>query len=86
LIIKRLRSAKKTGMRIDLLNIKFSTKGGKEMKKLFKKFETAMTAVAFAEAGEFDTARQIMNEDRPRKTDRPSDRKRPVDRKIMRAD
>ncbi len=56
------------------------------MKKLFKKFETAMTAVAFAEAGEFDTARQIMNEDRPRKTDRPSDRKRPVDRKIMRAD
>jgi hypothetical protein len=56
------------------------------MKKLFKKFETAMTAVAFAEAGEFDTARQIMNEDRPRKTDRPSDRKRPADRKIMRAD
>lgn len=61
-------------------------KGGDEMKKLFKKFETAMTAVAFAEAGEFETARQIMNEDRPRKTDRPAARKRPADRKTIRAD
>ena len=56
------------------------------MKTLLKKFETAMVAVSFAEAGEFDTARQIMNEDRPRKTDRPSTYKRPVARKELRAD
>jgi hypothetical protein len=31
-----------------------------------------MAATAFAEEGEFETARQIMNEDWPRKTDRPS--------------
>jgi len=42
------------------------------MKKLLKSFETAMMAVAFAEAGEFDTARELLNEDKPRKTDRPS--------------
>jgi hypothetical protein len=58
------------------------------MKGFFKKFETAMVAAAFAEAGEFETARQIMNEDRPRKTDRPSayDYKRPSNRKELRAD
>jgi hypothetical protein len=56
------------------------------MKGLFKKFETAMVAAAFAEAGEFDTARQIMNEDRTRKTDRPYDRQRPEQRKELRAD
>jgi hypothetical protein len=58
------------------------------MKGIFKKFETAMVAAAFAEAGEFETARQIMNEDRPRKTDRPSayDRQRPSNRKELRAD
>ncbi len=37
------------------------------MKKLFEKFEATMMAAAFAEEGEFDTARQIMKEDRPRK-------------------
>ncbi len=31
------------------------------MKTLIKKFETAMVAASFAEAGEFETARQIMN-------------------------
>lgn len=58
------------------------------MKGFFKKFETAMVAAAFAEEGEFETARQIMNEDRPRKTDRPSayDRQRPSNRKELRAD
>jgi hypothetical protein len=58
------------------------------MKSIFKKFETAMVAAAFAEEGEFETARQIMNEDRPRKTDRPSayDYQRPSNRKELRAD
>jgi hypothetical protein len=58
------------------------------MKDLLKKFETAMVAAAFAEEGEFDTARQIMNEDRPRKTDRPSvqNYQRPAKRKELRAE
>jgi len=58
------------------------------MKTLLKKFETAMAAVAFAEEGEFETARQIMNEDQPRKTDRPSqyDQPRPAARKELRVD
>jgi hypothetical protein len=56
------------------------------MKTLLKKFETAMVAASFAEEGEFETARRIMNEDR--KGDRPSqfDYKRPVARKELRAD
>ncbi len=58
------------------------------MKTLLKKFETAMVAAAFAEEGEFETARQIMREDRPRKNDRPSvhDYQRPRERKELRAD
>jgi hypothetical protein len=58
------------------------------MTSIFKKFEKAMVAASFAEEGEFETARQIMNEDRPRKTDRPSayDYKRPAARKEIRAD
>lgn len=32
------------------------------LRKLFKGFETAMTASAFAEEGEFETAREIMSE------------------------
>ncbi len=58
------------------------------MKNIFKKFETAMVAAAFAEEGEFEMAREIMNEDRPRKTDRPSmhDYQRPANRKELRAD
>jgi hypothetical protein len=56
------------------------------MKTLLKKFETAMVAAAFAEAGEFETARQIMNEDRPRKNDRPSAYQRQGERKELRAD
>ncbi len=58
------------------------------MKTVFEKFETAMVAASFAEEGEFETARQIMREERPRKTDRPSatDYKRPSVRKELRAD
>ena len=56
------------------------------MKTLLRKFETTMVAATFAEAGEFETARQIMKEDR--KSDRPStyDYKRPAARKELRAD
>jgi len=56
------------------------------MKTFLKKFETAMVAASFAEAGEFETARKIMNEDR--KSDRLSqhDYKRPAVRKELRAD
>ncbi len=58
------------------------------MTSVFKKFEIAMVAASFAEEGEFETARQIMNENRPRKTDRPSvqDYQRQADRKELRAD
>lgn len=58
------------------------------MKSLLKKFETAMVAASFAEEGEFETARQIMKEDRPTKTNRPSayDRQRPAARKELRVD
>ncbi len=58
------------------------------MKTLLKKIETSMAAVAFAEEGEFETARMMMNEIRPRKTNRPQayDEKRPVARNEMRAD
>jgi hypothetical protein len=58
------------------------------MKGLFKRLETTMAAAAFAEEGEFETARMIMNEDRPRKIDRPSvqQQKRPAARKELRAD
>ncbi len=56
------------------------------MKKLLKKLETSMVAVAFAEAGEFETAREIMNEEKPRKTDRPTMQKRTYERKEIRAD
>ena len=37
------------------------------MKKLLKKFERVMTASSFAEAGEHETARQIMEEVKPEK-------------------
>jgi hypothetical protein len=35
----------------------------KGLKKLTKRFETLMTAAAFAEAGEFETSREILKED-----------------------
>jgi len=56
------------------------------MKTILNKFETAMVAATFAEAGEFETARKIMNEDRKRERPSARDYKRPVARKEMRAD
>jgi len=37
----------------------------KALKRLLKGFDAAMTASAFAEEGEFETARQIMHEAEP---------------------
>ncbi len=52
--------------------------------KFMKKLEKLFVAVSFAEAGEFDTAREILREeDRPQKTDRISPADRP--RKELRA-
>ncbi len=46
------------------------------MKKLAKKLERLFTAAAFAEAGEHDTAREILREEeRPRQVNRISPRK-----------
>ena len=59
------------------------------MKTILKKLETTFAAAAFAEEGEFETARQIMNEkDELRKTDRPSlrDNKRTAARPTLRVD
>ena len=58
------------------------------MKRLLTRFETMMAAAAFAEAGEFETARQMMRDGRPRNTERPSAHKyqRTAARKEMRAD
>ena len=54
------------------------------MKKLLKKLEAMYAASAFAEAGEFETAKQILREeDRPQKVDRISPIKRT--RKELRA-
>lgn len=35
----------------------------KGLKKLAERFETLMTATTFAEAGEFETSREILKED-----------------------
>ena len=51
------------------------------MKRLLKKLENIYSAAAFAEAGEFDTAREIMKEEHLEKRDQK--RKRP--KKQMRA-
>jgi len=59
------------------------------MKSIFKKLETTFAAAAFAEEGEFETARQLMNEKSElRKSDRPSlrDTKRPANRPTLRVD
>lgn len=36
----------------------------KRLRNLLKRFETVMTAEAFTEAGEFETAREIMQEEK----------------------
>ncbi len=47
------------------------------MKNLLKKFEDIYSAVAFAEAGEHETARDILREEkRDQKRDRPTSRSR----------
>jgi hypothetical protein len=59
------------------------------MKGFFKRFETVMAAAAFAEEGEAETARQILNEQKQqRKTDRPSSysQVRPAKRPEVRAE
>jgi hypothetical protein len=59
------------------------------MKSMFKKLETTFAAAAFAEEGEFETARQIMSEVKQvRTSDRPSVRteQRPSTRPTLRAD
>jgi len=59
------------------------------MKSIFKRLETTFAAAAFAEEGEFETARQLMSEKSElRKTDRPSlrDTKRPEARPTLRVD
>ena len=48
------------------------------MKKFMEKLENVYAAAAFAEAGEFDTAREMMkDEDRPQKREQISPRERP---------
>jgi hypothetical protein len=59
------------------------------MKSIFKKLETTFAAAAFAEEGEFETARQLMNEKNElRKSDRPSlrDTQRSAKRPTLRVD
>lgn len=58
------------------------------MKGIFKKLENTMAAAAFAEAGEVETAREILNENKPRKTRRAAEYRqaRPSSRKTLRAE
>lgn len=54
------------------------------MKKLLRKLERIFSAATFAEAGEYETAREILREEeRPQKTDRVTPAVRP--RKELRA-
>ena len=56
------------------------------MKSIFDKVETMMAASAFAEEGEFETARLLMNEDTARPVNRQTNHLRPVARPEVRAD
>lgn len=58
----------------------------KTMTKLMKRFETLMAAAAFAEEGEFQTARQILREADKEETQRPTATKRPSNRPVLRAE
>ena len=55
------------------------------MTKLMKRFETLLTAAAFAEEGEFQTARQILREAEKEETRRTAT-KRPSNRPVLRAE
>lgn len=70
------------GKRADNLN---SLRKDKTMKKFLKRLEDIYSAVAFAEAGEFDTARKIMKEDQIQKRDRKTQEKRKRPRRQLRA-
>jgi hypothetical protein len=56
------------------------------MTKLMKRFETLMAAAAFAEEGEFQTARQILREAEKQESQRPTATKRPSNRPVLRAE
>jgi hypothetical protein len=56
------------------------------MTKLMKRFETLLAAAAFAEEGEFQTARQILREAEKEERQRPTVTKRPSNRPVMRAE
>ncbi len=46
----------------------------KGLRKLLEGFETVMTAEAFAEEGEFETAREILREQEPKRVSKRVDR------------
>lgn len=57
------------------------------MKRLLKKFETVMVASAFAEEGEYETARTILREEeRERPKIRRTADKRASERKVLRVE
>jgi hypothetical protein len=67
-----------------LILIRYEKGGVNNMAGLMKRLENMFVAATFAEAGEFDTARDILREDkRPQKLDRTSPSSRP--RKELRA-
>jgi hypothetical protein len=47
-------------------------------KTLAERFEKVMVAVTFAEAGEFETARNTMQEESSQKKPRPKQRRKPL--------
>jgi hypothetical protein len=54
----------------------------KALEKFAKKFEKAMSAVAFAEAGEADEARRVMKEGAPAARTKGRGAGRPVDMRL----
>jgi hypothetical protein len=56
------------------------------MKRFMRKFEAAMMAVAFAEADEAGTARQILREENRREQLRRTVTTRTSERKVLRAE
>jgi hypothetical protein len=56
-----------SGTKVDIWR---SERRCKNMKRFIRKFENMFVAATFAEAGEFDTARDILREKRPQNVDR----------------